>query len=103
MAIEKVRVHFKKYDREDDVMEFGTTSATVDEAAATIQVISARIAKTISFRGEGDNALLIVAAGDAKIDNKKFKNLFGFKARMLPRKKSLCKPVMKSAVSVLLD
>ncbi|MGE8079840.1 YbaK/EbsC family protein [Peribacillus loiseleuriae] len=83
MAIEKVRAHFKKYDREDDVMEFETSSATVDEAAATIQVIPARIAKTISFRGEGENALLIVAAGDAKIDNKKFKNLFGFKARML--------------------
>lgn len=84
MAIEKVKAHFKKYDREDDVMEFETSSATVDEAATTIQVIPARIAKTISFRGEGENGLLIVAAGDAKIDNKKFKNLFGFKARMLP-------------------
>ncbi len=49
----------------------------------TIGVSPARIAKTLSFRGEGDHAILIVAAGDAKIDNKKFRHTFGFKARML--------------------
>ncbi|WP_035351321.1 YbaK/EbsC family protein [Fictibacillus gelatini] len=83
MSIEKVKAHFKQFNRENDVMEFDTSSATVEQAAETIGVIPARIAKTLSFRGEGDKAILIVAAGDAKIDNKKFRNTFGFKARML--------------------
>ncbi|MFD6441488.1 YbaK/EbsC family protein, partial [Peribacillus sp. NPDC060186] len=65
------------------VIEYKTSSATVNEAAETIGVIPARIAKTLSFRGEGEQAILIVAAGDAKVDNKKFRNMFGFKARML--------------------
>lgn len=83
MSIEKVKAHFKQFNRENDVMEFDTSSATVEQAAETIGVIPARIAKTLSFRGEDDKAILIVAAGDAKIDNKKFRNTFGFKARML--------------------
>lgn len=83
MSIESVKAHFRQWDREQDVMEFDTSSATVDLAADTIGVIPARIAKTLSFRGEGEKALLIVAAGDAKIDNKKFRHTFGFKARML--------------------
>jgi prolyl-tRNA editing enzyme YbaK/EbsC (Cys-tRNA(Pro) deacylase) len=83
MSLESVKAHFKQWNREDDVMEFETLSATVEQAAETIGVIPARIAKTLSFRGEGDNAILIVAAGDTKIDNKKFRHTFGFKARML--------------------
>ncbi|MFD4928580.1 YbaK/EbsC family protein [Peribacillus butanolivorans] len=83
MSIESVKSHFKKWDREGDVMEFETSSATVNEAAETIGVTPARIAKTLSFRGEGENAILVVAAGDAKVDNKKFRQMFGFKARML--------------------
>lgn len=83
MAIDSVRQHFKQFNREQDVMEFDASSATVQEAADTIGVIPARIAKTLSFRGEGDQAILVVAAGDAKIDNKKFRQHFGFKARML--------------------
>ncbi|WP_204502210.1 YbaK/EbsC family protein [Aquibacillus albus] len=83
MSLESVKVHFKQWNREADVMEFETSSATVQEAADTIGVIPARIAKTLSFRGEGDKPILIVAAGDAKIDNKKFRQTFGFKARML--------------------
>ncbi len=63
--------------------EFETSSATVEQAAETIGVSLARIAKSLSFRGEGDQAILIVAAGDAKIDNKTFRQTFGFKARML--------------------
>ena len=63
-------------------MEFDTSSATVEQAAETIGVIPARIAKTLSFRGEEDD-ILIVAAGDAKVDNKKFRQMFSFKARML--------------------
>ncbi len=83
MSLESVKEHFKKWNREKDVMEFETVSATVDQAAETIGVAPERIAKTLSFRGEGDDAILVVTAGDAKIDNKKFRQTFGFKARML--------------------
>ncbi|KAB2330006.1 YbaK/EbsC family protein [Cytobacillus depressus] len=83
MSLESVKNHFEKWNREADIMEFDVSSATVDMAAEAIGVIPARIAKTLSFRGEGDQAILVVAAGDAKIDNKKFRETFGFKARML--------------------
>lgn len=83
MSIESVKAHFKKWNRENDVLEFDSSSATVDQAAETIGVIPARIAKTLSFRGEVEMAILVVAAGDTKIDNKKFRQTFGFKARML--------------------
>jgi prolyl-tRNA editing enzyme YbaK/EbsC (Cys-tRNA(Pro) deacylase) len=83
MSLESVKAHFKKWNRESDVMEFESSSATVEQAAEVIGVIPARIAKTLSFRGEREMAILIVAAGDAKIDNKKFRQQFGFKARML--------------------
>ena len=83
MSIENVKEHFKKWNRENDIREFDTLSATVEQAAETIGVDPARIAKTLSFRGEGELAILVVAAGDAKIDNKKFRETFGLKARML--------------------
>lgn len=83
MSLESVKEHFKRWNREQDVMEFDSVSATVEQAAETIGVAPERIAKTLSFRGEGDTAILVVAAGDAKIDNKKFRHTFGFKARML--------------------
>jgi len=82
MSLESVRAHLKKWNRDRDIMVFDTPSATVEQAAATIGVEPARIAKTLCFRGEGDRALLVVTAGDAKIDNKKFRHTFGFKARM---------------------
>lgn len=83
MSIERVRDHLRSFKREQDIMEFDALSATVEQAAQILQVIPARIAKTLSFRGAEDNAVLVVAAGDAKIDNKKFREFFGFKARML--------------------
>lgn len=83
VSLESVKAHFKQWKREQDIMEFETSSATVDLAAQAIGVEPARIAKTLSFRGEGETAILVVAAGDAKIDNKKFRQTFGFKARML--------------------
>jgi prolyl-tRNA editing enzyme YbaK/EbsC (Cys-tRNA(Pro) deacylase) len=83
MSIQNVKEHFKKWNRENEIREFDTLSATVEQAAETIGVNPARIAKTLSFRGEGELAILVVAAGDAKIDNKKFRHTFGFKARML--------------------
>jgi prolyl-tRNA editing enzyme YbaK/EbsC (Cys-tRNA(Pro) deacylase) len=83
LTIESVKAHFRKWNRDGDILEFQSSSATVDQAAAILGVKPARIAKTLSFRGEGDKAILVVAAGDAKIDNKKFREVFGFKARML--------------------
>lgn len=84
MSIEKVREYFKQYNKENDIMEHKISSATVELAAEAVGVIPARIAKTLSFKNkEGDNAILIVTAGDAKIDNKKFKSEFGYKAKML--------------------
>lgn len=82
MAIEHVREHLKKWHRENDIMEFEVSSATVELAAKAVGVEPAKIAKTLTLR-DGESAMLIVVAGDAKIDNIKFKNTFGFKARML--------------------
>ena len=84
MSVEKVREFFKQYNKENDIKEHELSSATVELAAQAVGVIPARIAKTLSFKNkEGDNAILIVTAGDAKIDNKKFKVEFGYKAKML--------------------
>ena len=83
MSLESVKQHFKKWNRENDIMVFESSSATVQEAADTIGVKPAQIAKTLSFRGKDEKAILVVAAGDAKIDNKKFRHTFQFKARML--------------------
>lgn len=84
MAIEKVREYFRKFEREQDILEFEVSSATVELAAKAVGTAPARIAKTLSFyEKDGEHAFLVVMAGDMKIDNKKFKNQFGFKAKML--------------------
>ncbi|MDO5063105.1 MAG: YbaK/EbsC family protein [Peptostreptococcaceae bacterium] len=82
MSIEKVRKYFERYEMADKVLEFEESSATVELAAQRLGVIPARIAKTLSF-SLGERCVLIVAAGDAKIDSKKFKTFFGKKANML--------------------
>ncbi len=82
MAIDKVRTFLRQYDKEKDILEFPVSTATVELAAQAAGVIPARIAKTISFRAE-TGCLLVVAAGDAKADNAKFKACFGYKPRML--------------------
>lgn len=82
MAIEKVREYFRQFGMEDQIMEFETSSATVELAAAAVGTEPARIAKTLSFRDQ-DGCILIVTAGDQKIDNAKFKAQFHMKARML--------------------
>jgi prolyl-tRNA editing enzyme YbaK/EbsC (Cys-tRNA(Pro) deacylase) len=82
MAIDKVREYLKKWDKAKDILELDNSSATVELAAQALGTEPARIAKTISFK-DGEGALLIVAAGDAKTDNIKFKGEFGFKAKML--------------------
>lgn len=82
MAIEKVREYFRTLGIEDRILEFDVSSATVDLAAQAIGCEPARIAKTLSFY-MGDRVALIVAAGDARIDNPKFKAVFHTKAKML--------------------
>ena len=82
MAIEKVKAYFKKYGMEERVQEFDVSSAPVELAAAALHCEPQRIAKTLSFMVDG-RAVLVVAAGDAKIDNPKYKAQFGTKAKML--------------------
>lgn len=83
MAIDAVREYFKQFNREQDILEFSVSSATVELAAQALQVDPARIAKTLSFRSE-KGCILVVTAGDSKVDNSKFKRQFGYKAKMLP-------------------
>ena len=83
MAIEKVRAYFAERNMEEKVREFDVSSATVELAAAALGCEGCRIAKTMSFETP-DGDILIVAAGDVKIDNSKFKGEFHTKAKMLP-------------------
>ncbi|XCP86558.1 YbaK/EbsC family protein [Roseburia hominis] len=82
MAIERVREYFRQYGMEDRVREFEVSSATVELAAAALGCEPCRIAKTLSFK-VNEAPILIVAAGDAKIDNPKYKAKFKAKAKML--------------------
>ena len=82
MSIEKVKAYFASVGLADRIQEFEVSSATVALAAEALHCEPARIAKTLSF-ADGEGALLIVAAGDAKVDNPKFKARFAMKARML--------------------
>ena len=81
MSIEKGRAYFRQFGMEDRVMEFEVSSATVELAAQAVGVEGARIAKTLSFKKD-DSCILILAAGDARIDNRKFKDYFHMKAKM---------------------
>jgi Uncharacterized conserved protein len=84
MSIERVKLYLKKWGRENDVMQTTASTATVPEAADALGVLPGRIAKSIALRnGKDSGGLIIVAAGDTKIDNKKFKQQFGFSPRML--------------------
>ncbi|MEE0741354.1 MAG: YbaK/EbsC family protein [Emergencia sp.] len=82
MAIEKVRAYFKTLGIEERIQEFDVSSATVDLAAQAVGVEGARICKTLSFKSP-QGCILIQMAGDAKINNSKFKKAFGYKAKML--------------------
>ena len=82
MAIEKVREYFESFGAAARIREFDVSSATVELAAQALGCAPERIAKTLSFR-TNDGVILIVAAGDTKIDNPKYKARFGCKARML--------------------
>ena len=112
MAIEKVKAYLNQYGIADRVQEFDVSSATVELAAQALNCEPCRIAKTLSFMA-GGHAILIVAAGDAKIDNPKYKAQFGTKAKMLTRDEAeslighavggVCPFAVNAGVAVYLD
>lgn len=83
MSMDKARAHLRRYGLEDRIIELADSSATVELAARALGCEPEHIAKTLSFV-DGEGALLILAAGNARIDNAKFKARFGMKAKMLP-------------------
>lgn len=112
MSIERVKAYFREYGLEGRVRELDMSSATVELAAAALNCEPRRIAKTLSFLKEG-HALLVVAAGDAKIDNRKYKEEFKTKAKMLSREEAetlvghavggVCPFAVNAGVEVYLD
>lgn len=87
MSIERVKAYFKENGLEDRIMEFEGSSATVELAAQALNCEPCRIAKTLAFR-MGRGCALVVTAGDARIDNSKFKACFQIKAKMLSREET---------------
>jgi prolyl-tRNA editing enzyme YbaK/EbsC (Cys-tRNA(Pro) deacylase) len=88
MSIEQVRGYLKRWNRDKDIIEMEASTATVIEAANALGLIPARIAKSISLR-QGDGAMVVVTAGDMKLDNRKYKGHFGVKAKMLSPEEAL--------------
>ena len=89
MSITKVREYFRALGAEDKIREFEVSSATVELAAEAVGVEGARIAKTLSLRDGASGCMLVVLAGDMKLDNQKFKARFHEKARMLSHEEAL--------------
>ena len=105
MAFDMAKEHLRKAGLEDRIYEFEVSSATVELAAQAVGCEPARIAKTLSFMVD-QKAVLIVAAGDAKVDNHKYKEQFHTKARMLSPDEvtgGVCPFGVKEGVSVYLD
>ena len=112
MSIERVKAYFREFGIEHRIKELELSSATVELAAIALGCDGARIAKTLSF-SVGDTPILIVAAGDAKVDNPKYKAQFGTKARMLTPDEAVelighavggvCPFAVKDGVKVYLD
>lgn len=88
MSIDNVRKYLTRFNRENDILEFPVSSATVQLAAEALNVIPARITKTLALK-DSDGCMVIAVAGDGKINNKKFKTEFGFKAKMLSPEETL--------------
>lgn len=112
MSIEKVKSYFAAYHMENRILEFPVSSATVELAAQALNCEGCRIVKTLSFNVNG-KAILICAAGDAKVDNAKYKARFGVKAKMLSHEDAadlighavggVCPFAVKEGVEVYLD
>jgi prolyl-tRNA editing enzyme YbaK/EbsC (Cys-tRNA(Pro) deacylase) len=88
MSIETVRNYLKRWGRDADIIEMEISTATVYEAAHALGLIPARIAKSISLK-QGDTTVVVVTAGDTKLDNRKYKDHFGIKAKMLSPEEAL--------------
>ncbi len=112
MAIETVKAFFAQYGMESRIQEFTVSSATVELAAQALQCAPSHITKTLSFMGP-EGPLLIAAAGDARVDNAKYKAQFGVKAKMLTPEQAvalvghavggICPFAVKEGVKVYLD
>ncbi len=112
MSVQAVREYLDRFGYADRISEFSESTATVELAAAVVGVIPARIAKTLSFKVQ-EEVILIVAAGDAKIDNRKYKDKFGAKAKMLSAQEAIdlvghpvggvCPFAVNDGVAVYLD
>lgn len=112
MSVEKVKEYFRQIGNEDRVLEFDVSSATVKLAAQALHCEECRIAKTLSFH-VGEKVILIVTAGDAKIDNSKYKAHFNTKAKMLSYEEveplvghtvgGVCPFVVNNGVKIFLD
>lgn len=112
MSIDRVRAYFRQYGMEERIQEFAVSSATVELAAEALHCEPQRIAKTLSFM-TGEGAILICTAGDAKIDNHKYKEKFKTKAKMLAHDEvealtghavgGVCPFAVKEGVRVYLD
>ena len=112
MAIEKVKEYFERYGLKDRIQEFEVSSATVELAAAALHCEGCRIAKSLTFK-VADQPMMIVVAGDAKIDNAKYKAQFGAKAKMLTPEEAVelvghavggvCPFAVKEGVTIYLD
>ena len=89
MSLEKVRIYLDRWNRGKDIIDLADSIATVELAARVLGVEPARIAKSISLRGSDTDALMVVASGDMKLDNRKFRDQFGFKPRMLSHGEAL--------------
>ena len=112
MAIEKVKEYFEQYGMKDRIQEFDVSSATVELAAAALHCEGCRIAKSLTFK-LAERPIMIVVAGDAKIDNAKYKAQFGAKAKMLTPEEAValvghavggvCPFAVKEGVTIYLD
>ena len=112
MGIESVKNYFRQFNKENEIRELDISTATVSEAAKALGTMPALIAKSISLR-KGESAMVVVVAGDMKLDNSKFRSYFGFKARMLSADEVLkftghaiggvCPFALPEGVSVYLD
>lgn len=112
MSIEKVKAYFAQFGMENRILEFPVSSATVELAAQALNIAPSRIAKTLSFNVNG-NPILIVAAGDARVNNAKYKAKFGVKAKMLTHREAadwighavggVCPFAVNEGVKVYLD
>ena len=112
MSIERVKEYFEKYNMADRIQEFEVSSATVELAALALNCEGCRIAKSLTFK-VSDQPIMIVVAGDAKIDNAKYKGQFAAKAKMLTAEEAVelighavggvCPFAVNDGVTVYLD